>query len=191
MSEEQDQEPTSVTCLLSPSTFAAWQNCPWSLKLSTYQASAIDLQCLLNQINAAEFTVDGYFSLLTKTAVDAWQTNMGLVVGGILGPTSWKALCSASFNNLMYNIVPPVLFCLLGVSHWPSSNYTTLITMTTFNSGKATYRDLVKSNAAFFNGHLGLLTAHMVGKSSVCAPKKGIDKKKRCFLNSCHPLNVW
>ncbi|MDY6900792.1 MAG: peptidoglycan-binding domain-containing protein [Cyanobacteriota bacterium] len=39
-------------------------------------------------------SVDGDFGVLTETAVKAFQSRRGLVVDGIVGPRTWRALSS-------------------------------------------------------------------------------------------------
>jgi hypothetical protein len=60
----------------------------------TYQAAVVGLQCLLNQMNAAGLTVDGYFGASTKSAVIVWQRKNGLDTDGVVGCRTWNTLCN-------------------------------------------------------------------------------------------------
>lgn len=56
------------------------------------------IQNMLNlaQPNQTKLDTDGRFGPKTRTAVRAWQTDKKLVVDGIVGPETWRSLCSVN-----------------------------------------------------------------------------------------------
>ena len=58
------------------------------------RASVNELQKMLNEIQGTDLDVDGYFGRLTESAVRRFQRRKGLSVDGIVGPNTWKVLCS-------------------------------------------------------------------------------------------------
>jgi hypothetical protein len=67
----------------------------------TYKTAVVDLQCLLNQKNAAKLAVDGIFGSKTKEAVLAWQFKKGLDMDGIVGSNTWNSLCGPIVSGLL------------------------------------------------------------------------------------------
>ncbi|MGC5561718.1 peptidoglycan-binding protein [Streptomyces sp. FR-108] len=55
-------------------------------------ADVAEAQCLLRRAGISPGGIDGMFGPLTLRAVKAFQQRSGLVVDGMLGPRSWKAL---------------------------------------------------------------------------------------------------
>jgi len=146
-----------------PSSFAACTSNPRPTlsQSSTFKASVVDLQCLLNQKDAAGLVVDGYFGPNTKSAVQKWQQKKGcLTVDGIVGPNTWTTLCDAWAANQ----VQPSVSC---GSSLPSSTYTARVSQASWNSGGKSYKTLAYDAGAAKNVHPALLLAHMVWESGM------------------------
>lgn len=61
-----------------------------------YSSEVMDIQRALNSKIGANLVVDGQFGPLTKSAVESFQANNGLVVDGIVGPKTWNVLIGSS-----------------------------------------------------------------------------------------------
>lgn len=170
-----------ATC---PTKFTVCQTRPTLQKSSSYSASVVELQCMLNQKNAAGLVTDGYFGSLTDAAVKAWQTKKGLVADGIVGCFTWKNLCISS-GSTTYTVSPPNSFCPTSKCFWPSATYISQVTKTAFNSGTSSYAQLAKSNAATYSVHPGLLVAHMVRESSLGLNNKCVATYQKTSLTGC------
>jgi transcriptional regulator with XRE-family HTH domain len=57
-----------------------------------------EAQCLLRRAGASPGDIDGVFGPKTQRAVIRLQTRKGLVVDGVIGPHTWKALREADFR---------------------------------------------------------------------------------------------
>mmetsp|Transcript_13196 Transcript_13196/g.18916 ORF Transcript_13196/g.18916 Transcript_13196/m.18916 type:complete len:152 (-) Transcript_13196:62-517(-) len=92
-----------------PPSFIACTSRPLLKQASTYQASVVDLQCLLNQEIGSALVVDGYFGSLTNTAVRNWQDKECLSVDGIVGPITWASLCEPSSVTIRQDLTGDLL----------------------------------------------------------------------------------
>ena len=66
---------------------------------ATVRISVKVVQEKLNSIQGADLDVDGYFGSQTTAEVRTFQRNRGLVVDGIVGSNTWRALCSTTVDE--------------------------------------------------------------------------------------------
>lgn len=71
------------------------------LQLGSQGSAVKELQTLMNQIlGYSRLTIDGIFGERTKAAVEEMQERFFLVVDGIVGPKTWKALITPRNEEL-------------------------------------------------------------------------------------------
>ncbi|MFD0305998.1 peptidoglycan-binding protein [Streptomyces sp. NPDC127119] len=108
-----DDDVTQATVAAPPSTAAASPSPSYTCRIArvdglwsaginegrndeiVYGATGADVaeaQCLLRRAGISPGGIDGMFGPLTLRAVKSFQQRSGLVVDGMLGPRSWKAL---------------------------------------------------------------------------------------------------
>ncbi|MFE1794893.1 peptidoglycan-binding protein [Streptomyces sp. NPDC059517] len=108
-----DDDVTQATVAAPPSTAAASPSPSYTCRITrvdgrwsaginegrndeiVYGATGADVaeaQCLLRRAGISPGGIDGMFGPLTLRAVKSFQQRSGLVVDGMLGPRSWKAL---------------------------------------------------------------------------------------------------